>query len=58
MRWGDLATRGKLIERVKLYNTDAAANIKAGKHELRPIPKDQLDRITDPDKGKYQNPGY
>lgn len=58
MRWSDLAVRGKLIERVKLYNTDAAANIKAGKHELRPIPKEQLDRISDSDKGKYQNPGY
>lgn len=57
-RWPDLAARGKLVERVKLYNTDAAANIKAGKHELRPIPVDQLDRITDPDKTKYQNPGY
>ena len=58
MRWGDLAVRGKLIERVKLYNSDAAANITAGKHELRPIPKEQLDRIIDPDKAKYQNPGY
>jgi starch-binding outer membrane protein, SusD/RagB family len=58
VRWGDLATRGKLIERVKLYNTDAAPRITANKHELRPIPKDQLDRTNDPDKAKYQNPGY
>ena len=57
-RWPDLAARGKLIDRVKLYNTDAAAKITANKHELRPIPKEQLDRTNDPDKGKYQNPGY
>jgi hypothetical protein len=57
MRWGDLAVRGKLISRVKLYNSDAAA-ITPNKHELRPIPKEQLDRIIDTDKAKYQNPGY
>ena len=57
-RWPDLAVRGKLISRVQAFNTDAAANIRPNKHELRPIPKEQLDRITDPDKGKYQNPGY
>ncbi|MCG2614291.1 RagB/SusD family nutrient uptake outer membrane protein [Terrimonas sp. NA20] len=58
VRWGDLAVRGKLIERVKLYNTDATAKITANKHELRPIPKEQLDRITDANKQQYQNPGY
>lgn len=58
MRWPDLAVRGKLIERVKLYNTDAAANITANKHELRPIPNEQLQRIIDPNKAQYQNPGY
>jgi hypothetical protein len=58
IRWQDLAIRGKLIERVKLYNSDASANITANKHELRPIPRDQLDRTSDPDKAKYQNPGY
>ena len=57
-RWPDLAIRGKLIERVRLHNTDAAANITANKHELRPIPKEQLDRIIDANKGQYQNPGY
>lgn len=57
-RWPDLAVRGKLIERARLYNTDAASGITANKHELRPVPRDQLDRITDPDKAKYQNPGY
>lgn len=56
-RWPDLAVRGKLIERVTLYNTDAAPGIKPF-HVLRPIPRDQLDRTNDPDKTKYQNPGY
>ncbi len=56
-RWPDLAVRGKLIERVQLYNTDAAPNIKPF-HALRPIPKDQLDRVADPNKAQYQNPGY
>lgn len=57
MRWPDLATRGKLLERAKKYNTDVAANIKDF-HVLRPIPREQLDRTEDPDKAKYQNPGY
>ncbi len=57
-RWPDLAVRGKLIERVRLHNTDAAANITANKHELRPIPREQLDRIIDENKAQYQNPGY
>jgi starch-binding outer membrane protein, SusD/RagB family len=57
-RWPDLAVRGKLVERVQKYNSDGAANVKPNKHELRPIPKEQLDRVSDPDKAKYQNPGY
>ncbi len=57
-RWPDLAVRGKLLARVQLYNTDAASNIKPQKHELRPIPLSQLNAISDPDKTKYQNPGY
>lgn len=57
-RWPDLAVRGKLVERVRLYNTDGAGRITAGKHELRPIPRDHLDKVADPDKQKYQNPGY
>lgn len=57
-RWPDLAVRGKLIERVRLHNTDAAANITPNKHELRPIPREQLDRIIDENKAQYQNPGY
>ena len=57
-RWPDLAVRGKLIERVRLHNTDAAANITPNKHELRPIPREQMDRIIVDDKAQYQNPGY
>lgn len=56
-RWPDLAVRGKLIDRVVAFNTDAASRIKPF-HVLRPIPKDQLDRVADPDKQKYQNQGY
>jgi hypothetical protein len=56
-RWPDLATRGKLLERTIMYNSDAAPNIKAH-HVLRPIPREQLDRINDTNKALYQNPGY
>lgn len=56
-RWPDLAVRGKLYDRTRLLNTDAASRIQKF-HELRPIPKSQLDAISDPDKAKYQNPGY
>jgi hypothetical protein len=56
-RWPDLAVRNKLVERVRLHNTDAAANIQPF-HELRPIPRGQLDAILDPNKAQYQNPGY
>lgn len=57
VRWPDLAMRNKLLDRVKLYNSDAAAGIK-DYSVLRPIPQSQLDAISDPDKAKYQNPGY
>lgn len=56
-RWPDLAMRGKLVERVQRCNPDAAANVK-DYHVLRPIPRSQLDAIDDPEKSKYQNPGY
>jgi len=56
-RWPDLAVRGKLIERVRLYNTDGASRIQPF-HALRPIPLSQLNNTNDPDKAKYQNPGY
>ena len=57
VRWPDLACRNKLVERVKAYNLAAAAKIET-KHNLRPIPQTQLDAMNDPDKKKYQNPGY
>lgn len=53
-RWLDLKRTGKLLERVKLHNPDAAANIKDF-HVLRPIPVNQITRCTN-DYG--QNPGY
>jgi hypothetical protein len=45
VRWLDLVRTGKLIERVKLHNPEAAVNIQA-KHVLRPIPQAQLDAVT------------
>ena len=57
-RWFDLKRWGVLIDRVKLYNPDAAPNIRAGKHELRPIPQDQIDRTAGGITAFPQNPGY
>jgi hypothetical protein len=54
-RWMDLKRWGNLVERVKLYNPQAAGNVK-DIHNLRPIPQTQIDRS---DKGVFaQNPGY
>ncbi|HEX8429209.1 RagB/SusD family nutrient uptake outer membrane protein [Hymenobacter sp.] len=58
LRWFDLKRWGVLVERVKLYNPDAAPNIRAGKHELRPIPQDQIDRTAGGIASFPQNPGY
>lgn len=56
MRWFDLVRTGKLIERVKLYNPDAAPNIQP-KHVLRPIPQNQIDATATG--AKYpQNTGW
>lgn len=53
-RWFDLTRTGTLVERVRLHNPDAAANIQ-DYHRVRPIPLDQIDRTQ----GDYpQNPGY
>jgi starch-binding outer membrane protein, SusD/RagB family len=54
MRWFDLVRTGKLIERVKLHNPGAAANIEPH-HVLRPIPQNQIDRTSTE---FPQNPGY
>nr|WP_229254416.1 RagB/SusD family nutrient uptake outer membrane protein [Dyadobacter sp. NIV53] len=59
-RWLDLKRWGILVDRVKKYNTDAAANIKET-HNLRPIPQTQIDRSdkgTDGSSVFPQNPGY
>ncbi|MEX8547379.1 MAG: RagB/SusD family nutrient uptake outer membrane protein [Mucilaginibacter sp.] len=45
MRWFDLVRTNKLLERVRLYNPDAAQNIQA-KHVLRPIPQSQIDATS------------
>ncbi|HET6994697.1 MAG TPA: RagB/SusD family nutrient uptake outer membrane protein [Chitinophagaceae bacterium] len=45
VRWLDLVRTGKLIERVKLHNSEAAINI-LPKHILRPIPQAQIDAVT------------
>ena len=54
MRWFDLVRTGKLVERVRLHNPEAAPNIEEY-HQVRPIPQDQIDRTEG---GYPQNPGY
>ncbi|MCD7898851.1 MAG: RagB/SusD family nutrient uptake outer membrane protein [Bacteroides sp.] len=57
-RWFDLVRTGKLLERARLYNPRAKANIK-DYHVLRPIPQEQIDLLSDPaQKESYQNPNY
>ena len=56
VRWWDLVRTGKLLERVKLHNKEAAANI-LPKHVLRPIPQAQIDATTTGDPYP-QNPGW
>jgi len=54
-RWMDLKRWNNLLERVKLYNVDAAANI-LDKHYVRPIPQKQVDLSENG--GSPQNSGY
>ena len=55
-RWFDLKRTNKLVDRVNLYNPQAAANIKTY-HTLRPIPQSQIDAVSN--KTEFiQNPGY
>ena len=56
VRWWDLVRTGKLLERVKLHNKEAAPNI-LPKHVLRPIPQAQIDAVTTGDPYP-QNPGW
>jgi starch-binding outer membrane protein, SusD/RagB family len=52
-RWFDLKRTGKLLEREKKYNPEAAPNIQ-DYHILRPIPANQINRVSN----EYnQNPG-
>ncbi len=57
MRWFDLVRTGKLVERVKKYNSISAANIK-DYHALRPIPQTQIDRTDGGNTAFPQNSGY
>jgi hypothetical protein len=56
-RWFDLKRWGILVDRVKKYNPQAAANIK-DYHVLRPIPQVQIDRVEGGKDGFPQNAGY
>jgi hypothetical protein len=56
MRWNDLKRTGKLVERVKKYNLDAAPYIQPF-HTVRPIPQAEIDAVTNKE-GYKQNPGY
>jgi hypothetical protein len=56
VRWLDLKRTGKLVDRVKANNPDAAPYIQPF-HELRPIPQSDIDAVTN--KADFrQNPGY
>lgn len=56
MRWFDLKRTGKLVERVRKYNPEAAVFIQ-DYHNLRPIPQKQIDAVVN--KNEFvQNPGY
>ena len=55
-RWWDLVRTKSLISRVKAWNPEAGNNIQDF-HALRPIPQDQIDRVTEGPKFP-QNPGY
>lgn len=65
-RWETLSRTGTLINRAKAFNPQAAPNITANKHELRPIPQTFIDalsnddgsNLTDEQKKAWQNPGY
>jgi hypothetical protein len=57
LRWFDLVRTGKLLERVRKYNPQAAPGIQDF-HVRRPIPQQQID-LTDGGAASFpQNPGY
>ena len=55
IRWFDLKRSGKLLERVKANNPNAATI--QDFHLVRPIPRTQVDAVTNKDEFT-QNPGY
>lgn len=56
LRWFDLKRTGKLVDRVKSMNPDAAGFVQSF-HTVRPIPQSQLDAVTN--KSTFtQNNGY
>jgi hypothetical protein len=57
IRWMDLKRWGKLVERVKLYNPQAAPYVK-DIHNVRPIPQAQIDRTEGGSASFPQNAGY
>ena len=65
-RWETLSRTGTLVQRARAFNAQAAPNITANKHELRPIPQAFIDgllnddgtNLTDAQKAAWQNPGY
>jgi starch-binding outer membrane protein, SusD/RagB family len=61
LRYFDLARTKSLVRRVRAWSTPTAAANVADHHMLRPIPQDQIDRVTaGPCQGSdcWQNPGY
>ena len=56
MRWFDLKRTGKLVDRIKSLNPDAASFVQPF-HLMRPIPQSQIDAVSN--KAEFtQNPGY
>ncbi len=56
LRWFDLKRTGKLIDRIKTMNPDAAVYVQPF-HAVRPIPQSQIDAVTN--KSAFpQNQGY
>ena len=55
-RWWDLSRTKKLVDRVKLYNSEGAAGVQ-DYNRLRPIPQSQIDLLTEGTK-LPQNPVY
>lgn len=56
LRWFDLKRTGKLGAQIAAHNADAAKNFQAF-HNVRPIPQDQIDAVTN--KSEFtQNPNY